>query len=136
MPVKSPEAIAKKMAYQRQYHHRHRERRNRYIHQWSERNVEYRHLYHRERKLKQKYGMTIEQFDALLRKQNGRCAICGVVLGPLVHHGSVHGNTPVIDHKGHIVRGILCSHCNVGIGMLKDDITILIEAILYLERFQ
>lgn len=36
------------------------------------------------------------------------------------------------DHKTGLHRGWLCHYCNVGIGFLKDDISILKSAIMYL----
>jgi len=36
------------------------------------------------------------------------------------------------DHKTKKVRGLLCMNCNFGIGSLKDDILILINAVDYL----
>lgn len=37
-------------------------------------------------------------------------------------------------HKTNKFRGTLCNSCNVGIGFLKDDISILKKAITYIER--
>jgi hypothetical protein len=37
-------------------------------------------------------------------------------------------------HSTRAVRGVLCTTCNAGIGMLKDDIGLLEKAIVYLRR--
>jgi len=77
--------------------------------------------------LKHHYGITPEDFDRMLAKQGGLCAICR---GPFTRRG------PHIDHdhKTNKIRGLLCQGCNQGIGLLKDDSAILKAAIDYLER--
>lgn len=80
-----------------------------------------------ERKARVKrYGISVEQYDEMLQRQNGVCAICqkecqlGVSLG--VDH----------DHKTGRVRGLLCRKCNTGIGLLGDDLESLQRAVRYL----
>lgn len=77
----------------------------------------------REEKLKYKYGITVEEYDALRGAQGGRCALCGADPEVLcVDHCHATGR----------VRGLLCSPCNTGIGHLRDDVAILRRAIEYL----
>lgn len=74
-----------------------------------------------------RYGLTIEGYDLLLVKQNNRCAICGSERGKNRLH---------VDHN-HItnkIRELLCGNCNTILGMSKDNITILLKAVAYLER--
>jgi len=54
----------------------------------------------------------------------GRCDICHA-------QGKLH-----VDHchTSGIIRGLLCNSCNLGIGHLKDDITVLRSATNYLRR--
>jgi hypothetical protein len=78
-----------------------------------------------------KYGLTEEDFIALIEKQEHRCAICGVIPDRVSNrlHDGFH-----IDHC-HVsgrVRGLLCGSCNTGIGMLKESEEILLKAITYL----
>jgi hypothetical protein len=80
-----------------------------------------------------KYGITYTEFKELEIKQEYRCAICGVV--PTRASNRLHDGFH-IDHC-HVsgrVRGLLCSNCNTGIGMLKDSETILQSAIKYLHQ--
>lgn len=77
--------------------------------------------------LKSKFGITVEQYDATLEKQNGVCAICNKTCRT--------GRRLAVDHchKTGKVRGLLCAECNNGIGKLNDDPDLLRKAIKYLE---
>lgn len=79
-------------------------------------------------KLKKAYGITIEQYDAMVAAQNGMCPIC---LGPLA--GSVRRAHVDHCHVTGKVRGILCSNCNSGIGKLQESPAIFNRAATYLE---
>jgi hypothetical protein len=81
----------------------------------------------RESNLQQAYGLTTEACDDLVSSQEGRCAICTVVL-------STTTKGPCVDHNHNTgeVRGILCSNCNRGIGLLNDNPALLISAAEYL----
>jgi predicted nucleic acid-binding Zn ribbon protein len=76
------------------------------------------------------YGMTTEQYDALMTAQGDRCAICGS--GEWIGKGK----RPHVDHdhETNRIRGILCGNCNNGIGMLGEDPARLRAAADYLER--
>ena len=80
--------------------------------------------------LKNKYGLSITEFDDLLLSQNNRCPICGQPLD-LQNPFNI-----CIDHSHltGIVRGILCRNCNLAIGLLRDNPEYLRNAIKYLER--
>lgn len=82
----------------------------------------------RERLLVRKYGLTIEDYDAMLENQGGSCAICNTT-DPR-GHGRFHVDH---NHKTGVVRGLLCTDCNTGIGSLKDSPEHLRAAAIYLE---
>lgn len=80
--------------------------------------------------LKSKFGITIDQFNELLAKQNHCCAIC---MSPTPKgRGTFH-----VDHCHETgkIRGILCHDCNTGIGKLGDSLESVKKAVSYLERF-
>jgi hypothetical protein len=77
-------------------------------------------------------GITREQFDTLLKAQDGKCAICGVLITSLLPR-QVHVDH---DHETGQVRGILCAICNQGLGLFKDTIELLEAAIRYLKPFK
>ena len=88
----------------------------------------------RRSKLKNKYGVTLEQYDAMLAAQGGVCAICGTS-EPKGKRGAF-GPTFSVDHchtTGKI-RGLLCGLCNPALGAFGDSVERLRAAISYLER--
>jgi hypothetical protein len=74
--------------------------------------------------LRQRYGLTKEAWEALVRLQNGRCALCCRVARLVVDH----------DHHTKINRGLLCHRCNLSIGFLEDGSTTLEAVGAYLKR--
>lgn len=75
------------------------------------------------------YGITVAEYDAMLRAQRGGCAICGTtVVGRRRVHWCIDH-----DHETGEVRGLLCSLCNTGVGSLGDDPVLLRKAVDYLE---
>lgn len=80
-----------------------------------------------------KYGLTVEQFDSLWEKQDGKCAICGT---SFVGLGGDQNLRPRIDHchDSGFVRGLLCNKCNRALGLFSDDEEILRNALVYLQE--
>lgn len=72
------------------------------------------------------YDISIEEYQNLLTKSNGRCIICKSDEKLCVDH----------CHKTNKVRGILCNSCNTGLGFFLDDIGRLNSAIQYLLEFE
>jgi hypothetical protein len=84
--------------------------------------------YHKNPAVKQrvrmkKYGLTLDTFAEMVERQGGLCAIC---------------KQPTKDwaidhcHSSGQVRGLLCRHCNMGLGCFRDSIPSLAAAIRYL----
>ena len=71
-----------------------------------------------------RYGITEIQYNIMLEEQSGKCKICGTKFS----------STPHIDHdhSSGSVRGLLCSDCNIGLGLFKDNIGSLNSAIKHL----
>lgn len=85
--------------------------------------------YRNEAHMRHKYGITMADFEALLAKQGGVCAICAG------EHRGV-GKRLHIDHchESGKIRGLLCSPCNTAIGLLDDDPARAESAAAYLRR--
>ncbi len=83
------------------------------------------------------YNITFQDYEAMLIKQDFRCAICPQ------QHGWGRYEKLHVDHDhqcckgskscGKCVRSLLCSHCNIMLGNAHDDIDILKAAIDYLQ---
>jgi len=81
----------------------------------------------RRRQRIQAYGITVDQYNAMYKAQEGGCYICGE---PEI------GKALSIDHD-HVsgkVRGLLCSNHNRALGLLKDDPDLLLKAHEYLVK--
>lgn len=74
--------------------------------------------------LKQRYGITPEQYDAMHAGQNGRCAICEIEADLQVDH----------SHETGKVRGLLCHKCNKALGLMDDSVGRLESAFTYLTQ--
>lgn len=75
-----------------------------------------------------KYGITEDDYLKMFEAQKGVCKICKKPSPRIRLH---------IDHchKKKNVRALLCENCNRGLGMFKDDPTILRLAIQYLKKY-
>lgn len=82
--------------------------------------------------LQKKYGITLDDYRAMLDRQGGVCAICGGL------DRTQDGRAMPVDHchRTGKVRGILCSHCNRAVGLLGDDPEVITRAASYLRSGQ
>jgi hypothetical protein len=83
--------------------------------------------------LKHYYGITIQQFNDLLEKQNNVCAICKQPPKRIFHVDHDHDCCKGRNACGKCVRGLLCELCNRGLGQFQDDLEILEGAVAYLK---
>lgn len=67
-----------------------------------------------------RYGLTLEQYRAMVEAQEGRCAICGEPEGA-TYRGKVRRLCVDHNHETGEVRGLLCVQCNFAIGHLADN---------------
>lgn len=77
--------------------------------------------------LRNRYGISLEDYSSLFEKQDGCCAICNERKEKRL---SVDHN-----HTTGSIRGLLCNNCNRGLGFFKDDLRILDLAIKYLASY-
>lgn len=68
--------------------------------------------------LLRKYGLTLEAYDEMLARQGGVCALCGEP-----ERGLSRGVVKLLAvdhcHKTGLVRGLLCSACNLSVGRIE-----------------
>jgi Recombination endonuclease VII len=82
---------------------------------------------HRDKRLRYIYGISLEEYAAMLAHQGGVCAIC--------KKKPDKGKPLCVDHC-HVtgmVRGLLCQKCNSVLAFGNDDPDILRAAIAYLQ---
>lgn len=100
---------------------------------YAAKNSERIHRLDHKRLLKFKYGMTLEQYDALFEKQSGKCAICGRT--EMSNRTTAQRYLSVDhNHATEKIRGLLCDRCNRAVGLIGEDYTILEKAIEYLKH--
>jgi hypothetical protein len=122
--AQDPDYRAKQRAYCRAYYRAHKQEIN-------ERNRAYYHAHKQDIKpilrrgqLKRLYGISPADYDALLAKQDGVCAICG----------KPSEETLCVDHchATGTIRGLLCRKCNIALGCNEDDPATIITSLAYL----
>jgi hypothetical protein len=75
------------------------------------------------------YGISREEFDKRIANQNNQCEICKLPFVP--------EKTPHVDHchTTNKVRGLLCNHCNRGLGAFRDSLQIMQSAQEYIKKY-
>ncbi len=93
---------------QKEYRLNNKEKFKQYYEKGKERNK----IWARKKWLKKNYNLTPEDYNQMLEKQEGKCAICGIIF---------ENEKPNIDHCHETgkVRSLLCSPCNIVLGHLE-----------------
>jgi hypothetical protein len=78
--------------------------------------------------LKQRYGLTVDDWNAMLIEQSGRCDCCGE---PMI------GKGPCVDHNHETgqIRGLVCQDCNIAVSWVEGRARRLALAEIYLARY-
>lgn len=104
------------------------------VKRWAERNPEVYAKRQRRGHLKRFWNMTLEQYNEMLEKQNGVCAICKKP--ELSTRGRSKNQSLAVDHCHDTgkIRELLCMDCNQTIGRFNDDPSWFIAASEYLVK--
>jgi hypothetical protein len=92
---------------------------------WRRKNRERRLEKMREIHLRNKFGLTPEEYDRILEAQGGVCALCECRPTPGI---SLHVDH---DHGTGEIRGLLCMRCNNALGLFREDPDLLKRAARY-----
>ena len=107
--------------------------RKEYSREWQQKSRAANPDYYLTRQLQKTYGITLEWYRKILTEQNGVCAIC-----KKLETTQIRGKTIAMSvdhcHTSGKARGLLCTQCNRGLGLFKDDPEILQSAISYLRN--
>lgn len=76
-------------------------------------------------RFRKEYGITLLQFEAMCKTQEGRCAVCGKERKLVVDH----------DHSTGQVRALLCTGCNFRVGQVEQKGDLLELARKYLVKW-
>lgn len=90
--------------------------------------------YKRDERMRRLFGITLDDFEAMLAAQGGVCAICHEACD-----WKRRDKQPLVvdhDHATGRVRGLLCHACNGLLGWARDNTHVLSSAIDYLERVE
>jgi hypothetical protein len=90
-----------------------------------DRNRERRNQQMREIHLRNKFALTVQEYDWILDAQGGVCALCGCQPTPGI---SLHVDH---DHGTGEIRGLLCVRCNNALGLFREDPDLLCSAARY-----
>ncbi len=84
----------------------------------------------RERDLRNKYGISSEDYARMLFRQDFRCACCKT------SKPGGHGERFSVDHDHATgkVRALLCFRCNTVLGHIEEDSDVLVAVMDYLEK--
>lgn len=82
--------------------------------------------------LRSKYGISVEEYDAMLLAQEGKCAVCGKENSGIVRNGLPLRMYVDHDHVTKKVRGLLCEKCNAAIGLASESPEVLLKMHKYL----
>ncbi len=102
---------------------------NRRSKEWREKNPKGSKLNIRKAHLQTTYGLTLEDYDCMLEKQNGGCAICGTTNTGKHKNFSIDHN-----HTTGKIRQLLCNRCNWLVGVAEGKKELLNSAGHYIER--
>ena len=80
-----------------------------------------------------RFGITEHEYNEMIAKQGNRCAICQE-METATRLGKVRALSVDHNHQTGMVRGLLCSDCNTGIGKLKENRKTLLSAVKYLDH--
>ena len=100
---------------------------------WKDRSKHYKETYQKKhpqrvkksqkrQDVRRRFGISIEEFEKLMNESV--CAICGTAGNLVLDH----------EHVSSKIRDVLCSTCNIGLGMFKENPQWLREAAKYLEK--
>lgn len=108
------------------YYHEYKQRRLANDPEYAEKQRRYQRNWH----LKKTYGITLEQYEAKLEEQDGKCQICGAT------RGASDRESLCVDHNHNTgeLRGLLCVRCNLSVRDLGDDPVLARKVLEYVER--
>lgn len=82
-------------------------------------------------RLRRVYDMSVDELEEMFIQQSGRCAICFKREDDSPQRLDLDH-----DHETGRVRALLCRQCNTALGLFKEDIQVMLQAIRYIKRYK
>jgi uncharacterized protein with PIN domain len=82
------------------------------------------------------FGMTISDYNRMLDRQGGVCAVCNTAETVLRRNGEPYRLAVDHDHRTMQVRGLLCRRCNQVVWAIEEHEGLLRDVADYLARFR
>ena len=136
-----------KKEYQRKYREENRDKINKQRKEYYAKNKEriqelkkkqYNPNKQRDNILKKTYGITAQEYDAMLKKQEHKCACCGIHEKDIKTSNNQFGSKRLVVDHCHAtgkIRSLLCNRCNTVIGMVEESTQILYDLEMYLAGY-
>jgi hypothetical protein len=118
--------------YKRKIYHENKELYSKRAREWYANNREKR----QNKRFKNLYGITLEQYLSMCELQNNKCFICKKKETVCAANKNIKNLSVDHCHSTGKVRGLLCSKCNCVIGYADESIELLERAIIYLRGHQ
>ena len=82
------------------------------------------------KRYKERYGITLDEYNVMLKDQNHKCYLCGI------DEVDAREGKLCVDHchTSGKVRKLLCHNCNCGLGNFQDNPDVLEKAVKYLRN--
>ena len=119
--------------YRHEYYLKNKKKENAQSRNWAKKNPKRYKLITKRSHLKIRYGISLENFNLILKNQNYKCAICQSKLN-LEGQGAKSCSIDH-DHQTGKIRGLLCHSCNSILGSSKEEYKILEAASKYLKEW-
>lgn len=124
MGIKDPE---RRREYQREYYKKNSDKLKKMSKDFRDNNKEQvskcRAITSKKYRIEKEYNISIEEYYACMSTSD-KCEICGTPNNLVYDH----------SHDSMKFRGVLCSRCNVGIGILGDNEEGVLKALEYIRR--
>lgn len=88
----------------------------------------------RKKNLWKKYNITLEDYNLMLKKQNGVCAICNKPETVVLKAKNISYLAVDHDHVTGVIRGLLCFKCNTALGFYEKNMCLIETIKTYISR--
>lgn len=127
-----PDQIEKRKNRSKEWQKNNSEQYKKSVDKWKKNNSEQKWMLDKKSHLWTHYRMTIEDYQLMLKNQNGKCKICEKSKKLVVDHD--HSCCLQKNTCGNCVRGLLCFSCNTLVGYIEINKNLIKSVYLYLQR--